>query len=403
MNLIDLRKFEFENDKIISFNDNEFIFGNTEQEDGRYIRYFYIYNMKNNDIQKINKTGIETCECASYCNYSNSINNYMYTSAYKVNGDNTETYIYKINIISGRVDKLYSKDGDLGVIILSDRYVLFRGSNYEIDKEHCDVQKEIQGEYEYVILCDIEEKREYKINDKRVVLGIRDYFIPYIVEGDGYIVFEEAYMEDWELEYMFEDGIKKEEFNMESYRESINIISIDKFAESVKNGCKVIPFNEIHKTELTSWTRYFGMDDENVYYRVKDFESKIQEIYSINKKTFNKRLVKSIKMDYNKDNYSYYRIYHDIKNMHIYEKKVLEDSKKIVNEIYNENISIVLDYKNEDLDGVIGEYIITSFWTEDDNGDNYKDYVKIKNIRNGNIEIYDGINTIIEDNVILFK
>lgn len=401
MNFIDLRKFEFETDKIISFNDSEFIFGNTEQEEGIYVRYFYIYNMKNNVLHKINKIGIETSECAYYD--SNIINKYIYTNAYKVHGEDTETSIYRINIINGQVDKLYSIDGDLGIIILSDRYVLLRGSNYEIDEEHSDVQKDIRGEYEYAILCDIKDKKEYEINDKRVVLGIRDYFIPYIVDEDSYIVFEEAYMEDWELEYMFEDGIKKEKFYMDSYRESINIISIDKFAESVKNGCKVIPFNEIHKTELTSWTRYFGMDNENIYYRVKNFESKIQEIYSINKKTLKKRLVKSIKIDGNNESYSYYRIWHDIENRNIYEKKIVDSNKKIIKEIYNKNSSIILDDKNEELDGVIDEYIITSFWTEDDNGDNYKNFLKIKNIKDGNIDIYEGICRIIKDNVILFN
>lgn len=401
MNLIDLRKFEFETHKIISFNNSEFILGNTEREEEMYIRYFYIYNIKNNNLYRINKTGIETSEYAYYVN--NIINNYIYTNGYKVNGDKTETFIYRINIINGQVEKLYSVDGDLGTIILSDKYVLLRGSNYEIDEEHSDVQKDVRGEYEYAILCDIKDKKEYEINDKRVVLGIRDYFIPYTVGVDRYIVFEEAYMDDYELEYMFKDGIKKEDFYMESYRESINIISIDKFVEAVKNGCKVIPFNEIHKTELTSWTRYFGMDDENIYYRVKNFESKIEEIYSINKKTFKTGFVKSIKIDDNNESYRYYRIWHDIENRGIYEKKIIDCNKKIVEEIYNKNISLILDDKNEEFVGIIDEYIITSFWTEDDNGDNYKNFVKIKNNKDGNIDIYEGICTIIKDNLVLFS
>lgn len=401
MNLIDLRKFEFETNKVISFSDGEFIFGNMEQEEDIYKRYFYMYNIKNNDIYKINKIGIETSECAYY--NSIIIDNHIYTNAYKINGDDTKTAIYRINIINGQVDKLYSIDGDLGTIILSDRYVLLKGSNYEIDEEHSDIQKEIRGDYEYAILCDIKDKKEYRIHDKRVVLGIRDYFIPYIVNEDRYIVFEEAYMEDWELEYMFEEGIKKEDFYREGYRESINIISIDKFAECVKNECIIIPFKEIHKTELTSWTRYFGMDDESIYYRAKNFKSKVQDIYSINKKTLKERLVKSVKIGGNNESYSYYRIWHDIKNMDIYEKKIIGGNKKIVKEIYNKNINIILDNKNEELDGVIDEYIITSFWTEDDNGDNYKDFVKIKNSKDENIDIYEGICTIIKDNVILFK
>lgn len=401
MNLIDLRRFDFETNKIISFSDGDFIFGNTEQELDMYIRYFYKYNIKKNNIYKINKIGIITSKYVHY--HSIIINNYIYTNAYIVNGDDTETVIYRINIINGQVHKLYSIEQDLGTIILSDRYVLLKGSNYEIDEEHSDVEKDIRGEYDFAILCDIKDKKEYIINDKRVVLGIRDYFIPYFVNENGFIVFEEAYMEDWELEYMFQEGIKKEEFYIDSYRESINIISIDKFAEAVKNGCSVIPFTEIHKTELTSWTRYFGMDDENIYYRVKNFESKVQDIYSISKRTLKKKLVNSIKIDGNNEACSYYRIWHDIKNRYIYEKKIIDGNKKIVEEIYSNNISIILDSKNEELDGVIDEYIITSFWTEDYNGDNYKDFVKIKNSKSGKIDIYEGISAILKDNVILFK
>jgi hypothetical protein len=210
-------------------------------------------------------------------------------------------------------------------------------------------------------------------------------------------------MEDWELEYLFEDGAKKEDFISDNYRESINIISINKFAEVVKNGYKVIHFKEIHKTELTSWTRYFGMDEENIFFRVKNFESKVQDIYSINKKTLKKRLVKSIKMNKDKDKHSYYSVWHDIKHMNIYEKKIVEDNIKIIKELYNENINITLDNEREGLDGLVDEYVITSFWTEDSDGDNYKDYVKIKNTKAGNIDLYEGLSEIINDNVILFN
>ncbi|MDF2885307.1 MAG: hypothetical protein K0R54_5880 [Clostridiaceae bacterium] len=401
MNLIDLRKFEFETNKIISFNDDEFIFGNTELEEDRYLRNFYIYNMKSNDFYRINKIGIETSECVFYNNII--INGHIYTTACKVSGNDVETAIYKVNIENGHVEKLHYIDGDLGAIILSEKYVLLRGSNYGIDEEHSDKQKDMLGEYEYAMLCDLEEKKQYKINDKRVILGIRDYFIPYIVDGEGYIVFEEAYMEDWELEYLFEDGVKKEDFISDNYRESINIISINKFAEVVKNGYKVIPFKEIHKTELTSWTRYFGMDEENIFFRVKNFESKVQDIYSINKKTLKKRLVKSIKMNKDKEQHSYYSVWHDIKHMNIYERKIVEDNIKIIKELYNENINITLDNEREGLDGLVDEYVITSFWTEDSDGDNYKDYVKIKNTKAGNIDLYEGLSEIINDNVILFN
>jgi len=51
----------------------------------------------------------------------------------------------------------------------------------------------------------------------------------------------------------------------------------------------------------------------------------------------------------------------------------------------------------------IDNCIITSFWTEDENGDNFKDFVKIRDINNVTKDIYQGSCLIIKDNIILFK
>jgi len=401
MNLFDLREFNFEMDKIISFEDNEFIFSNKEYEKGDYKRYFYKYNIENNYTYRINNEGITTVEAAYYNNYI--FNNYLYTNSYTVKDDVTKINMYQVNLMDGDIDELYSVPKDVSIIFLSERYALLRGSNYEMDDEHSDFQKNIQGEYDYAILCDLKEKVEYEIKDKRVILGIRDYFIPYTVDGIVHIVFEESYMDDWELEEMFEDGIKKEDFYINSYRESINIISLDKFVEAVKESYRIIPFNQIHKTELTAWTRYFGMDSENIYYRTKDFQSKIQNIYSVNKKTLKKQLFKSIQMDASRFSYSKNSIYYDMENRKIYRIKVTDDNEKEVKELLDEDFIFKYSEIREHFNALIDNCIITSFWTEDENGDNYKDFVKIRDINNVTKDIYEGSCIIIKDNIILFK
>lgn len=397
MNLIDLREFSY--DKIISYKDDEFIFGNTVLEN-TFKRYFYKYDIENKNILKINDIGIETHEYATYD--SCILNNYIYTNAYKVHGDDTETFIYRINLMNGRMEELYSIEKDVGVIILDERYALLRGNDFGIDKEHEDVQKDVKGDYDYAILCDLKDKKTYEIKDKRVILGIRDYFIPYIIDENRYIVFEEAYMEDWELEDTFEEGIKKEDFYREGYRESINIILLNEFALSVKNSSDKIPFKQIYKTELKAWTRYFGMDDENIYFRVKNFETKIQQIYSYNKRNSEKRLIKNIKMD-NDYTHVNYNIWYNIENRKINEIKIIEDSIKQIKEIFDDDFVFQYSELREDYDGKIGNIIITSYWTEDDNGDNYKNYVKIRNTKNNTVDIYEGICVIVKDNLILFN
>lgn len=402
MNLIDLRKFNYGEVKFIALKNNEVIFSNMECENNVYKRYFYKYNIKNKYIHKINDNGIITSESAYYNNYS--FHNYIYTNSYDEKTDNIiETLLYRVNLIDGKIDLLYSTEKELSVIFLSDKYALLKGSNYEIDDEHSDFKKNLQGEYDYAILLDLKDNIEYEVKDKRIILGIRDYFIPYTFNGIQYIVFEEAYMEDYELEEMFEDGLKKEAFYINSYIESINIISLDKLVKSIKEDCKGIPFNQLHKTELTEWTRYFGMDSENIYYRTKDFESKIQKIYSVHKKTLEKQLLKSIQMDSNKFSYSKNNIWYDIDNRKIYTLKILDDNRKEVKEIFDEDFTFEYDEIRENFEAFIGNYFITSFWTEDDNGDNYTDYTKIRDTKNLTEDIYEGSCLIIENNVLLFR
>ncbi|GKX66661.1 hypothetical protein [Inconstantimicrobium mannanitabidum] len=401
MDLIDLRKFDFDMFEVVSENDSELIFQGIELENGIYKSYVYIYYFTNKCVERINKVGIETAECGLHDNCI--LNNYLYTCLTKANSEGKEMYIYRISLTDGGIENLYCITKNAFVNILSDRYVLVNGNDYKIDKEHSDLEKELKGEYDYAILCDLEGKKEYKINDIRIASGIRDYFIPYSVDGSRYVVFEEAYMYDVELQEIFEKGIGKEDFYRNGYRESINIISLSKFAESVKSGCNVIPFKEIHKTELNAWTRYFGMDDENIYYRVMNFETKIEQIFLVDKRNFEKRILKSVKSDTDSSSYSYYNLCHNIKNKEIYEIIVVNKNKYIIKGIYKNSYNIVLDDVRESFQGVVGDYIITEFWTEDDNGDNYKDFVKIKNTKDNSVSIYEGTCTIIKDKLVLFK
>ncbi|MCX7883937.1 MAG: hypothetical protein N2448_02775 [Caloramator sp.] len=401
MNIIDLREYNYELNKIISFSKNELIFGNTEFEEGCYKRYFYKYNIQKRTLDKINLKGIDTCENAFY--NARIINGYIFTNIYEVKGNHVETLIYSINVSNGKVEKLYNTLKEVKVIILNDRYALFQGDNYGIDDNHLDIEKDMRGEYNYATLCDFVNRKEYTIKDKRVVLGIRDFFIPFEINDKTYIVFEEAYMEDWEIEEAFEKGIKKEDFYNDGYKESMNIISLEQFEKSIKKDLSIIPFTQIHKTEYTEWTRYFGMDYKNIYFRVKNFESKIENIYSIDKNTLNKELISSIQWKNKSANYKIYDIYYDEKNKKIYEIKGVNDKEKIIEEVFDGDLIFKIDSVKENFVGVIGENIITYFWTEDENGDNYREFVRIRNIKTESIETYEGICSIINENLILFK
>ncbi|MDD7794141.1 hypothetical protein [Clostridium sp. 'White wine YQ'] len=402
MNIIDLRKFHYELNNIIKYNKDFIIFSSPGNEEEPYKRYFYKYDICNKDIYRINHNAIETWYYRmKKCYVSNE---FIYTNSYIKIDNKYQTIIHKINMLNGNVEKVYASEKDFEVYFLNDKYVLLIGSNYKIDEEHSDYQKDIEGDYEYAILHDLNSGDKYEVKDRRIALGIRDYFITYEFQEEAYIVFEEAYMEDWELEDLYDRKIKKESFYKNGYRESINIITIEKFIDAIKNEYYIIPFDFSYKTELTAWTRYFGMDDRNVYFRVKDFETHIQHIYSVDKKTMEKKLLKSIAMESNLDKYSYYNIWSELKNKRIYERKQINnDDKIIIREIFPDAFVYEYSEMNESFTELFGEYVITVFWTEDENGDNYKDFVRLRNIKDGTEKLFEGIYEIIDDNLILFN
>ena len=103
MNLIDLREFNLNTHKTISFDDSGFIFSNTEYEKEVYKRYFYKYNMDNKNIHRINEKGIDTCQNIFYDNYI--LNDYIYTNSYSVQDNIIENFMCRVNIINGEIIK----------------------------------------------------------------------------------------------------------------------------------------------------------------------------------------------------------------------------------------------------------------------------------------------------------
>ena len=401
MNLIDLREFKFQKDKLMLFQEKQIIFSNIEDEKQCNKLYFYWFEIETKSSYKINKMGIDICENSLYTTYI--LGNYIYISSYKGQGEDRETILHRLNIGTGQVEELYCIQNHVKVIFLDQRYALFNGSKFETDEKYCDVKKEINGEYNYAILCDFIEKKEYVVHDKRIILGLRDHFIPYEMSGTRYVVFEESYMEDWELEMMSRKNTKKEDFYRNGYKESINVISLYGFVESVIQGYREIPFQQIYQTELTGWTRYFGMDNYNIYYRVKDFESNIEWIYSLDKHTLESKLLKCIHVENKEELYSkncILSMHYDLEDRKIYK---IDHSRKRIKEILDESLEYNYNRKRESFEGVIGDCCITSFWKEDDQKNDYRVFVKIKNIKNKITDIYEGVCMVIKDNVVLFK
>lgn len=159
--------------------------------------------------------------------------------------------------------------------------------------------------YEYDgFLCDLLEDQSYYISDRSIVDSLKDNFIVYDAGGQQYIVFEENYMKYEEKRQVY-DAVKKREVIIGDCFESIKIIKVQDFIESIKNEQPSIPFKTIECVSINGWTRYLGMNKSHIYFRTKDFGTQLEKIYSIDKLRLRKKCVIEINHKKNGDNTRY--------------------------------------------------------------------------------------------------
>lgn len=392
MKLIDLRKYTAENFKIIKVLDEYILFAREERKNDQRYLVLFKYNILNKSLKKLGCFRIE-----KYLFYESEINIFG-EDIYLAIRENNELVIRKVNL-SGNSYELNRVDIDSKHYsfcrFLSQDYLLIYSVSLNVDDKDFDVQKDREGLYDETYLCNLITKEKYKVHDKRIVLGYRDYLFTFKRENKMYLFLEEAYMEDWELEELYIDNIAKEKFYRGNYRESINIIGLDEFIADVINKKEKVSFNEIHKTELTSWTRYLGMDELYIYYRVKNFQDQIETIWKYNKISKTKEKVTEI------DHNSYLGdISIDTERKSIYE--ILEKEKQInISGIYNFPINIKYPKFKGDFCGLLKDKLITWFW-EEDAEENYYSYTLVTDITTGKAEKYAGNDEIYNDYLILY-
>jgi DNA polymerase III sliding clamp (beta) subunit (PCNA family) len=151
-----------------------------------------------------------------------------------------------------------------------------------------------------------------------------------------------------------------------------------------------------------SEVKVISLKNNEVIFSNMECENKVYKRYFY-KYNIEKQLLKSIQMDNNKFSYSNNNIRYDIDNRKIYTLKVIDGTKKEVKEIFDKDFTFEYDELRENFVALIDNYFITSYWTEDDNGDNSIDFTTIRDTKNLTEDIYEGSCLIIENNVLLFK
>ena len=143
------------------------------------------------------------------------------------------------------------------------------------------------------------------------------------------------------------------------------------------------------------------MDEENIYYRVKNFKMGSVQIWGLNKNSLEKKLVYKIDLKYiealNKD----CKIKYDNNNQLIY--MIKKNGDKIwIKELLNNEVDVVYNKDLGEFEAYIDDrYLITSSWDED-NEENYSDTVVVQDAENGDIEEYKCAVHCYEDIVVLY-
>lgn len=395
MKIIDIRKYCKENFRIITKYKNKIYYYKADESNSEFILEIYYYDIDNNREYKIKNMNILTNEF-----YNGEVkiyeNNILFSN---INKDKLD--IFKVNMDEDKIDKIatikINQDYYRGINFLGERYLIIYLNESKIDDNDYDIQKELQGFYNKAYLYDIVYAKKYQIYDKRIILGVRDRLEYYKYQKKEYIVFEQAYMEDYEQEKLYKENLKKEDYYQESFKESLNIIDLEIFINEIKKFYKIISFKELHKTQLSGWTRYFSMDENYIYYRTKDFEYNIENIYCVDKNSLEQNLIHTIEFQKLKD----MDIIYDFENCKIYSQRKINDYT-LIEGIYNSNIKIELENSSERFDFVVDEqYVLSNYFVEDEESCKY--YLVIRDLKNNKKTTYEGISYAIDDIIILYK
>jgi hypothetical protein len=153
-------------------------------------------------------------------------------------------------------------------------------------------------------MCDLLEDKNYYIYDRAIVDSLKENFKIYTAGGQKYIMFEEIYMKYHEKKEVY-TAVKNKEVVIGDCFESIGIIRVQDFIEAIKKEQPNIPLKILERVSINGWVRYLGMNQSHIYYRIKNFDTKIEKIYSVDKLRLRKKLVIEINHKKNGHNTKY--------------------------------------------------------------------------------------------------
>lgn len=396
MNIIDITGVCNEDIEIIGvYDDMVYYFKGLTMDSECNIEVYY-YDRQNAHERKIVFDCIHTTEF-----YDKEVTTYQtYAEVVFKNGSRIE--VFRIDFIENKIDKLFCLDVDSksfnGVKTLGDRYAMVFTDKSDIDSDDFNQLLDMNGYYESGYLYDSIAKSKYKIFDSRLILSLKENLLHYNYKGNEYVIFEEVYMEPWRLEDMYIINSDKSFYARHSYRDSINIILLDDLVKQIKEGREFIDMVQVYSTEMNGWTRYFGMDDEHIYFRSKNFKSGREDIYKVFKNDFTVEKMGEIDHNkYPKGNVRYDKCCQRVTLDYPHDQEIK------VKGLYNfphettcsNGIGMFIETANENC-------IVATYWREGENQE-LIDCVGIKDLLKGKVFKFEGIAHIERENIVIYK
>lgn len=272
-------------------------------------------------------------------------------------------------------------------------FILFTETNEKQSYEY-DRYKDAIDYYKFAELIDIRDLSKIFISDLRIVNGIRRHLTTFIRGGEEFVLFEESYLDEWEREDLYNRDMLNTVMNNRT-TESINVIAKDKLLKDIKKSIRDIEFTEVESKTLDGWCRYLGKNKKEIIYSIKDFESKLESLYSYDIESEKSTLVNMI----NHHDYSG-RLIHNKKDKSIIE--VLEKEETIsVKGLFNSSVDYEYDKALGHFVGLNDDNIIT-WYSKSDDYDYYKEKVVVIDTKTGETKKFDGHYKKFEQNIVLF-
>lgn len=239
-----------------------------------------------------------------------------------------------------------------------------------------------------------------EIIDERLVLS--NHYKTEVVKHGGvaYLIFERASMDSYELEDIYQARIPKEQIYDKGHLTSINFMPLDDFVREVQSQSQRLSFIVIQATDYDAASAYIGYDQGWIYYTRTSFNSKIFTLFAYSIESAVRQTIAEV-------SYCSYlnscNLSAGITPRSIVKHTFLEDGDEI--RMYYPKSFTQRGEGREHLlflgDGVA----INDVWDEDDQGENYREFVRIRDIDTWDVieEINCGMELLRDGSTIVLK